>query len=191
MSKVYSRVFGAIAPVFLLAGFVGSASADQILNFSYTDLEGDTIAGTMNGVLQADDNTFLVTSMGPLTLDGSPTIALSSVESLDFESGSGNGYGGLDQGAVTLNGSYFDIIACDTGACEQGFLLAQGDAFAITIGQSLFSSSADFDNTEEAINPDGWSASPVPTTPEPQPWALMSIALGAVAVRKRLAKSVE
>lgn len=186
------KVFTVIAPVFLLAGYVGNASADQILNFSYTDVEGNTIAGTMNGALQADDNTFLVTTMGPVTFDGNPAIALSSVVSWDFRVGAGNGYEGLDQGAVTLDGSYFDIIACDTDECNQGFLLARGDAYASEInGESLFSSSLNFGNAAEAINPEEWSASLVSTAPEPQSWVLMSIALAAFAARKRPAKSME
>ena len=74
LPHINSRIPGVMATAFLLAASVGSASAGQILNFSYTDREGDTFAGTLNGNLQSDNNTFLATSIGSLTLGVCPSI---------------------------------------------------------------------------------------------------------------------
>ncbi|MGA2714111.1 MAG: hypothetical protein ABSG41_13475 [Bryobacteraceae bacterium] len=176
-----------MATAFLLAASVGSASAGQILNFSYTDREGDTFAGTLNGNLRSDNNTFLVTSISSLTLDTIPTVALPFVESWDYLDGSGHGYLGENLGAVTLNGSYFDIVTCDSASCDKTFAFAKGDESAgILIWGATFATQFIEGNNfaVEAFNPDGWSANIGQSTPEPGSLVFMSIALLAVVALK-------
>ena len=193
MNHMQSRILGAFAAIFLLAVSVQSASAGQILNFSYTDLENDTVAGTMNGSLQSDNNTFLVTSMGPLTFDGVlAPVPLVFIESADVFASVGTGFDGLGLAAVTLDASYMDFIACDVSACSNdGLALVVGDVFTNVLsgGKSEYSAVGEFGGASgpvtEAVNAAGWSASLAASAPEPGSLVLVSIALLAAAVRKR------
>jgi hypothetical protein len=190
-----SRILGVLASVLVLVASAKSASAGQILNFSFTDLEGDTISGTMNGTLQSDHDTFLVSSIGPLTFDGSTVPdPLTYVGSVDVVLGVGSGFDGLGFGAVTLDGTYMDLAACDSPGCPiDGFIFAVNNSFeSAYIGVPFFQALGEFGTPNEEFNAVGWSASlasstPAPSTPEPGSLVLVLVALLVTMVRKRKA----
>ncbi len=177
-----ARALAVLAASILLAASVKSARASEILDFSYTDGNGDTISGTMDGALQSDDDTFLVTGMGPITFDGGATAPLNFVASIDDYQSLGNGYMGEDTAAVTLDGSYMDLIACFDSDCADGFLFAVGDEFSGNFDGSLFSGGASFGFVFEPFNPQGWSAS---VAPEPQSFVLFGLGLAGLAASRR------
>jgi hypothetical protein len=150
----------------LLMLTAGSGRAD-ILSFQYDETaSGDVLAGTMIGTLLGDDNTFVVTSMGPVTLDGNPTSPLTLVSSGDvFE-----GLSATELPTVTLDGSYMDLAALTPSV--YGFFFGVGDLLAGPgeLGGPFFDSSEGYggnsiDGDYETFNIAGWSAS-VSSVPE-------------------------
>ena len=90
-------------------------------NFSYTSSKG-TITATVDGTLQPDNNTVLVSSISNTTFNGSPAPALPFIGSAfdffvnNFPTG---------QAVLSLDGSGLDFIACDNTNCNNnrfGFL---------------------------------------------------------------------
>jgi hypothetical protein len=178
-------ISGAVAVLFFAAS-VQTASAEQIINYSYTDNHGITYSGQMDGTLQADNNTFLVTALGPYTVDGNQGAALPFLESYDtLDFGSPNGYGNLNEAAVTLNGSYMDFAACTDDQCSAGYGMAVNDAITSITGMDFVTYTFLGEVDTGTFNANGsWNAQIVP---EPGSVVLMSIALLAIALRRRKA----
>jgi hypothetical protein len=131
-----------LAPLLLM--FTAASGRADMLSFSYTDTSNNVIAGTIDGVLQPDHNTFLVTGVGPVTFDGNPTPMLNFIDSLDDINGNGGGFLGDGTPAVALDGTYMDLIACTDNSCADGFAFAVGNASAIANGSSGFVAGASF-----------------------------------------------
>jgi hypothetical protein len=164
---------------------LGAPAMADILSFSYFETgSGDTLAGTMMGTLQPDDNTFIVSSMGPVTLDGNPTSPLTIVASADvFE-----GLSATEVPTVTLDGSYMDLGAFTPGF--DGFFFGVGDLLAGLLGGPFFDSSegyggATIDGDFEAFNTAGWSASIVPEPDSVYFLGFIAAALALVVHRQK------
>jgi hypothetical protein len=171
-----------LAPLlFVLTAASGRA---DMLSFSYIDTSNNVLAGTMDGILQSDNNSFLVTGMGAVTLNGNPTPALNFVDSVDDILGNGAGLFGNAAPAVTLDGTYLDLAACPDSNCTDGFIISAGDATAIMNTAPFFASGSSFGGP--AIQSFGqWSAALVVATPEPASFALIGFGLTALAASRR------
>lgn len=154
-----------VAPLLMLLTVSVSHASLSILSFTY-DLTstGPVLAGTMTGTLLSDNNTFVVSTVGPLTFGGFAAPAVPLISSVDS-------FFGINPTAVptvTLNGSYMDLIACTAGSnCPDGFLFAVGDQTATdAFGANVYESGASFGGAALPYNASGWQAS-LGATPEP------------------------
>ena len=149
----------AILPL-LLSLAAGTSRAD-ILTFTYHSLDlGSVLSGTMNGTFEPDDNTFVVTSMGPVDFDGAPAPALPFVDSPDNFLGIGPALP-----TVTLNASFMDLFACTDNTCSDGFLFGVGDGVSgLFGGVPVYIVGPSFGNTSSLFDSNGWSATPEPSS---------------------------
>lgn len=146
------------------------------LYFSYQRLSGPILSGALGGTLQPDNNSFFVTSISSLEYAGAPAAALGYVDSVDAYTG----FVGSAPAVVTLDGSFFDFLACDTSACGgSGFVFAKGNAFAAFIGYPDYNASPDLGDQNgtvlEPFNSEGWT-----TLLAPEPGALELLLVSAV-----------
>ena len=103
-----------------------------------------------------------------VTLDGSAILsALPSVGSLS-DTLLGGSFTGT--GVISLDGSVMDLLACETDACDRGFLFG-----SLTTGTEF---DASFASVEE-FAPDRWSLAEAVTVPAPP--TLVLLALGWLA----------
>jgi hypothetical protein len=95
-----------------------------LFNFSYTAAVG-TLSGVIDGTLQGDNNTVIVTSvLDFLTVNGVPGPSLPFV--ISWDAGSGLNSGALP--TLTLDGSYLDFAACEVDCIsDNGFALGVGN----------------------------------------------------------------
>ena len=157
-----------------------------VLTFNYVEAPGGPVlSGTMDGDLQIDGNTFLVTSLGPLFLDAVPMPDVPFVASADFFTG----FNPVAVPTVTLDGSFLDLVACSTGACNvDGIAFAVGDLWAANNLQSVFQRLGAFGDALTDFDPAGWSASVDSSSAAPEPGTLalgLSAGLGLLAWKKR------
>jgi hypothetical protein len=131
----------------------GSARAD-ILDFSYLLYSGGPeLAGTITGFLLPDHNLFLVTGVGPVTFNGNPAPALPFVYSFDAVQGLDN-----NPPAVSVDGSYMDLLACSAAGCPDGFGFAVADATAAKF-VPLYDGEVSFGGTVLPFIAANWTAS--------------------------------
>ena len=175
----------------LLAGLIAvssvSAHAD-IYSFSYTRGDTSVISGTLNGMLQADNNTVVVTSLvGAPQLNGLAGPSLLTIASTDTAN---FGTAGL-QPRVSLNGSFMDIIACDFASpvnCNgrgNAITFNAGNATAAAFGGGAPFAAYDgfFGEFGEQFLAARWSLTPVP---EPGIWVLL--VCGILLLRAHVAR---
>ena len=144
-----------VAILTLLLSLAAGTSRADILTFTYhsSDL-GSVLSGTMNGTFEPDDNTFVVTSMGPVDLDGVPGPAMPFVDSPDNFLGIGPALP-----TVTLNASFMDFFACTDDTCSDGFLIGVGDgASGLFGGVPVYIVGPSFGNTSSLFDATGWNA---------------------------------
>jgi hypothetical protein len=164
----------------LLAGAIAlslaipSAQA-ALYNFNYVASTG-TLAGTLDGILQGDNNTVIVSSILDFaTFNGVPGPSLPVVLSVDA-------LVGADPTAlptVTLDGSYLDLYTADVLGGSDGFTFAVGNAYATLVtGAPVYLSGASFGAAFfEPYVQANWSLTAVPV-----PATLPLLALGAAAL---------
>ena len=178
--KLAMTYWNTVAILPLLLSLASGTSRADILSFTYHSPDlGSLLSGTMNGTFEPDDNTFVVTSMGPLDLDGAPAPALPFVDSPDNFLGIGPALP-----TVTLNASFMDLFACTDNTCSDGFLFG-GPSFGNTT--SLFDANGwSAAGTDDDTSPgDGESAPVFAATPEPSSlWLGLTAVALALAVRR-------
>ncbi|MGZ8216620.1 PEP-CTERM sorting domain-containing protein [Methylomagnum sp.] len=146
-----------------------------LFNFSYTSGVG-TLAGTLDGTLQADNNTVFVNSVLDFaTFDGVSGPSLPSIVSAsDFIGASGI------LATLSLDGSVMDFCAAITTCSDDGF----GFVPAGLVGNPsvLHVSGVSFGNIDEVYNSANWSMSAVPV---PATLPLLAIGGAALVARRR------
>jgi hypothetical protein len=174
-SLCYSVALATVATTTLAP--VASAAT---FNFSYTSSLG-TITATVDGTLQPDNNTVLVSSISNTTFNGSPAPALPLIGSY-LNSILASVITG--QAVLSLDGSGLDFIACDTTACPSafGFLPA-----GILAPVDLFGSSGGYGSVVEPFVITNYSLT---TVPEPATvLGLLSVAgVGLLCKGRKLEK---
>lgn len=173
-----------IAASFGLAFALPPAEA-ALFDFSYV-ASGGTLAGTVDGTLQADHNTVIVNSL----LD---FVAVNGVAepSLPFLS-SWDAFWSLSTSlpTLTLDGSRLDFLACTSSSCS-----GNGIAFGAGTNITTFSYGYDAYSYWNSVggsgplpyNPANWQMSAQSTVPAPATLPLLAIGGAAMAWRHRKA----
>jgi hypothetical protein len=152
------------------ATFAEVASA-ATFNFSYTSSVG-TITATLDGTLQPDNNTVIVSSVTNPTFSGSPAPALPFL-------GSGSTFTLGQPALLSLDGSILDFLACTDDACTDGFLLSSA--------LDLFNSGTAFGAAFESIVLANYSLTPAGV---PEPGSIIGLAalgLGFMGLKRKKA----
>jgi hypothetical protein len=149
-------------------GFAGSAEAASF-NFSYTSQNGNILAGMLEGELQADNDTVIVSSITMPTLNGG---ALPEIDSIDSASNF-IVFSGMDP-VVSFSGAVMDIYACYNN-CSNSFGFGPPFIFASDPTYSL-------NFAFEPFNASNWQLTAKATESVPEPASMLGLlAVGAVA----------
>jgi hypothetical protein len=157
-------------------------AAAQTLDFTSRLSTGNVLSGVLDGTLLVDGNTFDVTSVASLYVNGAAVTTPTSVQSTDYV----GGYSASNVAVVTLDGSYLDFYFGDGSDAFAGAVgdLTASELFGFNaIGATTgYGGDGDFD----ALMDGYWSAS-IAAVPEPAGLAVFAVgllALGMVRARK-------
>lgn len=169
---------------FLFAGMMSMAQA-ATFNLLYELEDGDLVGAVIDGDLQMDGNTVVVSSISDATFNGSPGPALPFVDRF-----TGFLLASPGPAFLSLDGSVGDAIFCVTGACDVGFSFETSGV----LGVPIFISSAEFGNVSEVYVPARFSLTPVGAmAPIPLPASALFLVSGVAGLgalsrrRKRMA----
>jgi hypothetical protein len=183
----FSLVVGTIASG-SLAGVTRAAS----FNFSYRE-SGGTITAILEGTLQGDNDTVLVTSVGSPRFNGSPASPVPFVGTYtSFASGSI-----LSPGILSLSGSTVDFIACTINdpvlPCTDGFVFVPANFFGPS---PIFASQGSYGGDRVAnFLAANYSLTPVSSTAVPEPGLATAVVVTGLGFlrgkRKRSTRALE
>jgi hypothetical protein len=153
----------------------GVASA-ATFNLSYTSSAG-TITATIDGTLQPDNNTVIVSSVSNPTFNGSPAPALPFVGSyLDSIISIISGGTLTGQAVLSLNGLVLDFIACTDINCADGFGFLPPNTLINNL-DTLFAAGGAYggDGFFEPFVLANYSLTPADTPAVPEPAAVLGL----------------
>lgn len=161
----------------LCLGLAAATASAGTFNFSYTDSGGGVITGQVTGILQADLNTVLVSSVLSSAFNGTPGPALTILVSATTISG-----GAAVPPTLTLDGSGNDFCAATKAPCsEEGFAFLPA---GVIVPVDTFAASPFYGAGFEAFDPTKWSMAAA-SVPEPASLLLMGTAVAALAALSR------
>ena len=169
--------------VLMLSGagplFVPATAHAALFALSIEDPSGTvTITARIEGALQSDNNTVLVSGISDVTVNGAAAPAITFFDARSEFIGDVPAADPL----LTLDGGpVIDFIACAAG-CAEGFLLHFDD------DDDLFSTSNAFGGIPTSFRDSDYSLVAVATVPGPAGVGLVSLGLGALALLRRRAR---
>lgn len=174
------RFIGKTMATAVVVGLATFATAPRAhaseLDFSYILDTGNVISGVFGGTLLSNDNTFDVTSVSSLFVNGAavtlPTIIISADEQYQNIN---------DAAAVTLDGSYMNLYAKNS---TDGFGFAVGDSISNFLGADFEGGTKGYgggNSLFDDYSSADWSASIVSTTPEPSGLVLLGTGILGLA----------
>ncbi|MBZ8181450.1 PEP-CTERM sorting domain-containing protein [Oscillatoria salina] len=167
--------FAAATGTVLSLGAIANSAEAASFNFSYTLQNGDILSGMLEGEVQADNDTVIVSEISMASFNDVLGPELTLIESF-FEFLTGTP--GVP--TVSFSGSVMDIIACGTSNCSDGFLFeGSGSLF----GTPAYSSGFSYGNTFDNYNPERWQLTAKNVTSVPEPASLLGLlAVGALGI---------
>lgn len=170
--KIKIMVAGA---ALITAALISSGASAAPFDFSYqTSLY--TVSGHMEGTLQLDGDTVMLSSVSNIMIDGVPTPPFPYLTTLEEE----NGLPGFPP-IASFSGLNVNFMTCDSSLCLDGFLI---DTTGEILPGPTFDSGETFDSLTEDFNIEGWSLTRG-AVPEPAPLAMLGLGLAALAVLRR------
>jgi hypothetical protein len=169
-----------------LLSSMASQAASLVYDFSYAAGSG-ILAGQLEGELQADGNTVLVSAVHDfVTVNGvSSAVSLPRLghwEPIDPFTWD-YVFGGPTM--VSFDGSTMNLAACPADSCVDAFFFMPAQLF---FPAGLFISTGALGLGAEAFNPAHWSLTAAVAVPTPGTLALMTVALASLlAFRRRAA----
>ena len=171
------------ALVLLGAGALFVAPTAQAASFALTyELEGGAVlTATIEGTLQGDNNTVLVTGISDVTVNAFALPPFASVDAFSEFAG-----GPPADPVLTLNGGpVMDFVACATAICDAGFLFAVGPPANLSFGgNDVFDSEGLPVETIELFNSDRYSLVALATVPGPATLLLLVSAVTGVGMAR-------
>lgn len=153
------------------------AEAVKLYKFSYTLQSGGMLGGQLEGLLQPDNDTVVVSTII------NPTFNTATVPDLPFVRSSSEfaGGGAPADPVVSFSGSNMDIIACRTSSCSEGFAFDFIGAFG---PPPTYASSLTYGDAFEPYDPSRWTlAADAVAIPTPAP-LLGLLGMGWATIRK-------
>ncbi|MEM6904784.1 MAG: VPLPA-CTERM sorting domain-containing protein [Pseudomonadota bacterium] len=164
------------------AGLALSASTAHavVFDLSYTLESGQVLTADIEGILQGDMNTVIVSGVTNAALDG-----VLGAEIVVVNSFSDVFIGSTAPPVLTLDGTALDFVAFDAAEFD-GFSF---DTVALQFGSPLFTSGSSYGATRDLYNPANYSLTAASATiPIPATAWLMIAALGALGAARRAAR---
>lgn len=152
-----------------------AAQAAQF-NFSYTLQDGSILSGMMDGDVQADNDTVVVTAVNMASFNGVPGPALPFVQSLF-----GLVFGNPLPAIVSFSGNVMDIAACADSGCDDDGFFFDTSGF---LGLPVYAGGTSFGANFEPYDPANWSLTPK-SVPEPSAVVALALVGGGLLLSQR------
>lgn len=176
----------AISSAFALAtiniGTLTQSAYGASFNFSYTLESGDVVSGMMDGIIQPDNDTVIISAVNMPMFNGSPAIDLLFI---DYSAAGLENQIPSAPAIVSFSGSTMDFLACDTSLCDDGFLFVTSGFLADFFGSPLYNSGPSYGLAAEIYNPANWNLTKKTITPEPNIILGLFLVSGSLLINKK------